>query len=51
MNPGTGSLKHKQNRQALKQAHQEKKERGPKETQSEMKEERIQLIPLKYKGL
>ena len=28
-----------------------KKERGPKYTQSDMKEERLQLIPLKYKVL
>ena len=28
MNPGAGSLKDNQNRQALKQAHQEKKREG-----------------------
>ena len=28
-----------------------KKEKGPKQTQSEMKEERLQLIPMKYKRL
>ena len=28
-----------------------KKKRGPKKIQSEMKEERLQLISLKYKGL
>ena len=29
MNPGAGSLKDKQNRQAFKQAHQEKKREDP----------------------
>ena len=31
MNPGAGSLKDNQNRQALKQAHQEKKTEDPNE--------------------
>ena len=38
------------NWQVLKQAHQEKKREDPNK-QSEMKEERLQLIPQIYKGL
>ena len=48
MNSGDVFLKDKQNRQPSMQAHQQKKERGPKYAQSEMKEERVQLIPQKY---
>ena len=44
MKTGAGSLKEKQNRQAFKEIYQEK-EREPIQTQSEMKEERLEVTP------